>query len=589
VRLLAGVLVLAAAAQLFAATTVLERVEVIESGGPAVRLHLSAPAAAHTGALAAGGGAPQRVYVDLAGAVLDTRAPAIVPGVGPLLRVRTGQFDARTARVVLDLSGPLPYRVRDTGRTIVIELGTSSEAAPSAEPPPPAPAATPPPAELPPTAAPTPRSEVAPPAEAPAETARVEPPPPPPARVEPPPTPPPARVEPPPPTSLPARDPFMPPADVRLALRPVEPLPSVRVPPTAGATVETRTVTSAATPGAPDAPVPRPAVGIPPAPGDAIIVARRPAPPPETGSRRAEATVPATPRAPLPPTPVDATIPRSPGSETQTATSAPTPGSSPLAAAPPLPAAPERVAPAALLAAAERARQARERATQRPAPPAVVVTPKPAPPPPALNTPSRAPAVSGPRAVIVVDAGHGGRDPGAAGVGGVLEKDVALAAARVLARRLAERLPVTVVMTRTDDSYLPIDDRIAVSTEGAALFISLHANACNDPGARGFEIFYGGGAVRDASTGAGSSRAALLGRCLSRALQAQIGRVRGDARPGAFGILSRNPLPSALVEIGYLTHPDDAAWTQNAAAQEALASALVEGVAAFLRASAPPL
>jgi N-acetylmuramoyl-L-alanine amidase len=43
------------------------------------------------------------------------------------------------------------------------------------------------------------------------------------------------------------------------------------------------------------------------------------------------------------------------------------------------------------------------------------------------------------------------------------------------------------------------------------------------------------------------------------------------------------------VEIGYLTHPDDAAWTQNAAAQEALASALVEGVAAFLRASAPPL
>jgi N-acetylmuramoyl-L-alanine amidase len=191
--------------------------------------------------------------------------------------------------------------------------------------------------------------------------------------------------------------------------------------------------------------------------------------------------------------------------------------------------------------------------------------------------------------VIVVDAGHGGRDPGAAGIGGVLEKDVALAAARVLARRLAERLPVTVVMTRTDDSFLPIDERIAVPAEGAALFISLHANACNDAGARGLEIFYGGGAVRDASTDSSSSRAALLGRCLSRALQAHIGRVRGDARPGAFGILSRNPLPSALVEIGYLTHPDDAAWTQNAGAQEALAAALVEGVAAFLRASAPPL
>jgi N-acetylmuramoyl-L-alanine amidase len=579
VRLLAGVLVLVAAARIDAATTVLERVEVIASGGPAVRLHLSAPAAARAGALAAGGGAPQRVYVDLAGAVLDTHAPAIVPGVGPLLRVRTGQFDARTARVVLDLSGPLPYRVRDTGRTIVIELGTTADAAPSAEPPSPAPAVEPPPAELPPTAAPTPRSQAVPPA-APSATARVEPPPAPAARVEPPPP----RA----PSAAPVRDPFMPPADVRaLAQRPVEPPPGVHVPPTAGATVETRTATSFVTPGPPEATPPRPAVGIPPAPGDAIIVARRPAAPAEPASRRAEATVPATPRVPAPPTQVDATAPRSPGSETQTATSAPTPRSTPLAAAPPLPAAPERVAPAALLAAAERARQARERARARPLPP-VAVTP-PAPPPPAVNTPLRAPAVASPRAVIVVDAGHGGRDPGAAGVGGVLEKDVALAAARVLARRLAERLPVTVVMTRTDDSFLPIDERIAVSTEGAALFISLHANACNDPGARGFEIFYGGGAVRDASTGAASSRAALLGRCLSRALQAQIGRVRGDARPGDFGILSRNPLPSALVEIGYLTHPDDAAWTQNAEAQETLAAALVEGVAAFLRASAPPL
>jgi N-acetylmuramoyl-L-alanine amidase len=190
---------------------------------------------------------------------------------------------------------------------------------------------------------------------------------------------------------------------------------------------------------------------------------------------------------------------------------------------------------------------------------------------------------------VVVDAGHGGRDPGAAGVGGVLEKDVVLTLAHVFARRLATRLPVSVLMTRSDDSFVPIDQRLALPGEGAVLFISLHANACSDAGARGLEIFYGGGAVREASAEAGSARAALLGRLLGQALQARVGHVRGEARPGPFGILSRNPLPSALVEIGYLTHPDDAAWAQTASAQEALADALVDGVAAFLRASAPPL
>jgi N-acetylmuramoyl-L-alanine amidase len=190
---------------------------------------------------------------------------------------------------------------------------------------------------------------------------------------------------------------------------------------------------------------------------------------------------------------------------------------------------------------------------------------------------------------VIVDAGHGGRDPGAAGVGGVLEKDVVLALAHVFARRLAARLPVSVLMTRSDDSFVPIDQRLALPGDHAALFISLHANACSDPAARGLEIFYGGGAVREASAESGSSRAALLGRCLGQALQARIGRVRGQARPGAFGVLSRNPLPSALVEIGYLTHPDEAVWAQTASGQEALADALVDGVSAFLRASAPPL
>ncbi|TMA48840.1 MAG: N-acetylmuramoyl-L-alanine amidase, partial [Deltaproteobacteria bacterium] len=68
-----------------------------------------------------------------------------------------------------------------------------------------------------------------------------------------------------------------------------------------------------------------------------------------------------------------------------------------------------------------------------------------------------------------------------------------------------------------------------------------------------------------------------------------VARVRGEPRPAGFGVLIRNPAPSALIEIGYLTHQRDAARAQDARYREALADALVDGVAAFLRASAPRL
>jgi len=221
-------------------------------------------------------------------------------------------------------------------------------------------------------------------------------------------------------------------------------------------------------------------------------------------------------------------------------------------------------------------------------PPSGAVPPR-AERPPALAATPRRPATRTLHPLVVLDAGHGGRDPGAEGVGGVLEKDVVLRVTRLVARRLAARLPVDVMMTRSDDSFIPIERRLALPSERATLFISLHANACADPTARGLEVFYGGGAVQTASTRGGSGPAALLGRCLDEALEARIGGVRGGARPGTFGVLVRNPVPSALVEIGYLTHPDEAARAQDTGFHELIADALVDGVAAFLRASAPPL
>jgi N-acetylmuramoyl-L-alanine amidase len=195
----------------------------------------------------------------------------------------------------------------------------------------------------------------------------------------------------------------------------------------------------------------------------------------------------------------------------------------------------------------------------------------------------------GPPPLIVIDAGHGGRDPGAAGVGGVLEKHVVLAAAHRLAERLSARLPVAVLLTRTDDSFVPIDDRLARQGEAATLFISLHANASTDARASGIEVFYGGGALRQTGAPGPDPRAVRFGRYVAEALATRLGGLRGGARPGEFRVLTHNPTPGTLVEIGYLTHHDDAALAQSDAYQTVLADALIDAVAAFLRGTAPVL
>ena len=266
----------------------------------------------------------------------------------------------------------------------------------------------------------------------------------------------------------------------------------------------------------------------------------------------------------------------------------PAPASAPTAAAmePPAPSLPPAPPPSEAPSAPS-ARLAVATAPAAPEAPAPAGLPQPPTPKAKRRTPAR-PLASHPP-LVVLDAGHGGRDPGAEGIGGVLEKDIVLEVTQMVASRLTARLPVDVLLTRTDDSFVPIDERIAMPGDGATLFISLHANACSDPSAQGLEVFYGGGGVRTASTPGGSWRAALLGRCLDHALQSRVGGVRGEARPGPFGVLVRNPAPSALVEIGYLTHPGEAARAQDRRYHELLADAVADGVAAFLRASAPPL
>jgi N-acetylmuramoyl-L-alanine amidase len=92
---------------------------------------------------------------------------------------------------------------------------------------------------------------------------------------------------------------------------------------------------------------------------------------------------------------------------------------------------------------------------------------------------------------IVVDPGHGGKDPGAVGVKGTMEKDVALAIGTKLADKIRQELGIDVVMTRTTDVFIPLQERTSIANKvGADLFISIHANASPNRNTAGIESYY---------------------------------------------------------------------------------------------------
>ena len=122
-------------------------------------------------------------------------------------------------------------------------------------------------------------------------------------------------------------------------------------------------------------------------------------------------------------------------------------------------------------------------------------------PPDALDIHEAEPTASGDRSLIralglkigkiVIDPGHGGRDTGTVGPNGLEEKDLVLDVSLRLGRLLASRLGADVVFTRTDDKFVPLEDRTAIANrEGADLFVSVHANSSPDPDARGTETYY---------------------------------------------------------------------------------------------------
>ena len=221
------------------------------------------------------------------------------------------------------------------------------------------------------------------------------------------------------------------------------------------------------------------------------------------------------------------------------------------------------------------------------------------------------------RPIVLIDPGHGGRDPGAPSVSGALnEKQLTLAMAIELADLLEQRGRVRVALTRDGDRYLTLDQRAAIARRiGAGLFLSLHMDSAPNPLARG-ATFYSlsdvasseeaarfarsenaaGGAL--SSEADGSLRSILSDLALReqmessaalarRAVRRGQGRVLLRPRPhqfAAFHVLRRADVPALLVEAGYISNADDEAWLSTPDGRAGFVLVLAQAIEADLAA-----
>jgi N-acetylmuramoyl-L-alanine amidase len=264
-------------------------------------------------------------------------------------------------------------------------------------------------------------------------------------------------------------------------------------------------------------------------------------------------------------------------------------------------------------------------------------------PPPALRAPSRVVASTRPAAVppviashpaalasenasrsltralglkvnrIVIDAGHGGHDDGTIGPHGVLEKDVVLDVAIRLSKLVQQRLGAEVVLTRSDDTFIPLHERTAIANEHHAdLFLSIHANSSPAPEVGGTETFFlnftnSPDALNVAAReNAGSEKSVgelkdliqtitlndkieesrTFAQDIQNSIQAQAGRSNPEAhnrgiKRAPFVVLIGASMPSVLAEIGFLSNGRDENNLGKPEYRQKIAEALYKGLAQY--------
>ena len=226
------------------------------------------------------------------------------------------------------------------------------------------------------------------------------------------------------------------------------------------------------------------------------------------------------------------------------------------------------------------------------------------------------------RWVVFIDAGHGGKDPGAIGKAGTLEKKITLGAARDLAKKLQATGKIRPILARSDDRYLRLRERIRLARrQQADVFISLHADSAHSSKARGISVFTLSDTASDKEAAAlarKENKADLIGgpdlgvedpdaagellrmfqresmnqsSQLAAAILAQIRDMPGGDRRGhrfaGFAVLKAPDMPSVLVEMGFLSNREDEKNLRNPAYISKLNQRLTTAIINYLTAYGP--
>ena len=224
--------------------------------------------------------------------------------------------------------------------------------------------------------------------------------------------------------------------------------------------------------------------------------------------------------------------------------------------------------------------------------------------------------------VVLLDPGHGGKDPGAIGISGTYEKHVALASAQELKRQLEASGRYRVELTRTRDVFIPLEDRVAIAQRhGAALFVSMHADALTDHSVRGSSVYTLAEHASDAQTAALAQRenasdrfagadfhttspevARILASLvqqetrrgsarMARSVVGEMGRdlplLPNPSRHAGFVVLKASDIPSVLVEMGFMSNRQDEAELRQAQHRVRVATAMHRAIDAYFAQLAP--
>jgi len=243
---------------------------------------------------------------------------------------------------------------------------------------------------------------------------------------------------------------------------------------------------------------------------------------------------------------------------------------------------------------------------------------------PAVSTPSGPPPAASAKPVIVLDPGHGGVDSGARGLGGVQEKTLVFGFCAELKRQLDATKRYTIVMTRDGDQYVDLDDRVTIARKAnASLFISVHADALSeDANVSGSTVYTVADRASDAEAAriaarenaadrgpGGGSRpdnpdvadilfdlkrretrtyAHIFSRGLVDNLQGAAKLNHNPERSAGFVVLKAPEFPSVLVELGYLSNPQDVKSLATPEWRAKAAGAMVKAIDAFFAGPGKP-